>query len=72
MFKSRRHTRSGAGRGVSQVNGAAIDSNLPGLCQHEIVSRTLKKRKQCGVVQASYEYLVSHLCMGVRISVFAP
>ena len=72
MSKSRRHMRSGAGRGVSQAIGAAIDSKLSRLCQHEIVSRILKKRKQCGVVQASYGCLVSHLCMGVRISVLAP
>ena len=49
MFKSQRHTRSGAGRGVSQANGAAIHSKLPGLCQHEIVSRIAKKWKQCGL-----------------------
>ena len=67
--KSQRHTCSGAGRGVSQANGAAIHSKLPGLCQHEIVSRILKIRKQCGVVQASYGCLVSHVGMGVRISV---
>ena len=72
MFKSQRHTRLGPGRRVSQANEAAIHSKLPGLCQHEIVSRILKKRKQCGVVQASYGFLVSHVGMGVRISVFAP
>jgi hypothetical protein len=43
MSKSQRHKRSGAGRGVSQANGAAINSKVPGLCQHEIVSRILKK-----------------------------
>jgi hypothetical protein len=43
MSKSQRHMRSGAGCGVSQANGAAIHSKLPGLCQHEIVSGTLKK-----------------------------
>ena len=37
MSKSQRHTRSGAGRGVSQANGAAIHPKLPGLCQHKIV-----------------------------------
>jgi hypothetical protein len=46
IFKSQRHTRSGAGRGVSQANGTA--PKLTGLCQHEIVSKTLKKWKQCG------------------------
>jgi hypothetical protein len=63
---------SGAGRGVSQANEAAINPELPGLCQHEIVSGILKESKQCGVVQASYGCLVSHVGMGVRISVFAP
>ena len=53
MSESQRHKRSGAGRGVSQANGAAIHSKLPGLRQHEMVSKILKKRKQCGVVQAS-------------------
>ena len=42
MSKSQRHTRSGAGRGVSQANGAAILSKLPGLYQHEIVNGFLK------------------------------
>ena len=37
MSKSQRHTRLGAGRGVSQANGAAIYSKVPGLCQHKIV-----------------------------------
>jgi len=32
----------------------------------------LKKRKQCGVVQASYGCLVGHVFMDVHISVFAP
>jgi len=72
MSKSQRRTRSGAGRGVSQANEAAIDPKLTGLCQHEIVSEILKKWKQCGTVQASYGCLVGHVCMGVRISVFAP
>ena len=48
MSKSWRHTRSGAGRGVSQANGAANHPKLTGLCQHEIASKTLKKWKQCG------------------------
>ena len=50
-----------AGRGVSQANGAAIHSKLPGLCQHEIVSGILKKGSitDYGVVQASYGCLVS-------------
>ena len=69
MFKSQRHTRSGAGRGVSQANEAAFYPKLTGLCQHEIVSGIMK---QCGIVQASYGCLVGHVCMGVRISVFAP
>jgi hypothetical protein len=60
--------RSGAGRGVSQANDAAINPKLAGLCQHEIVSGILKKWKQCGTVQASYGCLVGHVCMGVRIS----
>jgi hypothetical protein len=72
MSKSQRHTRSGAGRGKSQANGAAIHPKIAGLCQHEIVSGVLKKWKQCGTVQASYGCLVGHLCMGVHISVFAP
>ena len=70
--KRQRHTRSSAGRGVSQANEGAIYPKLTGLCQHEIVNGILKKRKQCGTVQASYGYLVGHVCMGVRISVFAP
>ena len=41
MSKSQRLKRSGAGRGVSQANGAAIHSKLPGLCQHELVSRIM-------------------------------
>ena len=43
MSKSQRHTRSGAGRGVSQANEAVIHPKLTGLCQHEIVSGVLKK-----------------------------
>ena len=58
MSKSQRHTRSGAGRGVSQANKAAIYPKLTGLCQHEIVSGILKEWKQCGTVQASYGCLV--------------
>jgi hypothetical protein len=72
MSKSQRHTRSGAGHGSSQANEAAIKPKLTRLCQHEIVSGILKKWKQCGTVQASYGCLVSHVCMGVCISVFAP
>jgi hypothetical protein len=72
MSKCQRHTRSGAGRGVSQANEAAINSKLTGLCQHEIVSGILKKRKQCGTVQASYGFLVGHVCMGVQVLVLAP
>ena len=72
MSKSQRHTRLGAGRGVSQANGAVIHFKLPGLCQHEIVSGIMKKRKQCGAVQASCGCLVGHVGTGVRISVFAP
>ena len=67
VSNSQRHTRSGAGRRVSQANGAAIHSKLPGLCQHEIVRRIMRKWKQCGTVQASCGCLVGHLCMGVRI-----
>jgi len=37
MSKIQRHTDSGAGRGVSQANEAAIYPKLTGLCQHEIV-----------------------------------
>jgi len=72
MSESQKHKRSGAGRGVSQANGAAIHPKLPGLCQHEIVSGILKKWKYCGVVQSCYGCLLSHVGMGVRISVFAP
>ena len=71
MSKSQRHTRSGAGRGVSQANGAAIHFKLPGLCQHEIVSGILKKWKQFGAVQASCGCLIGHVCMGV-VSQFLP
>jgi hypothetical protein len=62
----------GAGRGVSQANEAAIYPKLTELCQHDIVCGILKNCKQCGTVQASYGCLVGHVCMGVRISVFAP
>jgi len=72
MSKSQRHTRLGAGRGVSHANGAAIHPKLTGLCQHEIVSEILKKWKYCGTVQASCGCVVGHMCMGVRISIFAP
>ena len=72
MSKSQRHTRSGAGRRASQADEAAIYPKLTGLCQHEIVSGTLKKWKYCGTAQASYGCLVGHVCLGVRISVFAP
>jgi hypothetical protein len=72
MSKSQRHTRSGAGRGVSQANEAAIYPKLTGLCQHDIVSEIQKKWKRCGTVQASYGCLAGHVCMGARISVFAP
>ena len=37
MSKSKRHTRSGAGRSVSQANVAAFHSKLLGLCQYEII-----------------------------------
>ena len=43
MSKSQRHTRSGAGSGVSHANEAAINPKLTGLCQHEIVRGILKK-----------------------------
>jgi hypothetical protein len=72
MSKSQGHTRSSAGRGVSQANEAAICPKLTTLCQHEIVGGILKKWKQCWTVHASYGCLVGHVCTGVRISVFAP
>ena len=72
MSKSQRHTRSGAGHGSSQANEAAIKPKLTRFSQHEIVSEILKNWKQCGTVQASYGCPVGHVCMGVRISVFAP
>jgi len=72
MSKSKMHTCSGADRGVSQANGAAIHPKLTGSCQHAIVSGILKNWKYCGTVQASYGCLVGHVFMGVRISVFAP
>jgi hypothetical protein len=50
MSESQRHTRSGAGRGVSQANEAVIYPKLTGLCQHEIVSGILKEWKYCGTV----------------------
>jgi len=43
MSKSQRHTRSGAGSGVSHANEAANNPKFKGLCQHEIVSGILKK-----------------------------
>jgi len=58
-----------------RVESSQWSSNSPqltGLCQHEIVSGILKKWKYCGAVQASYGCLVGHVCMGVRITVFAP
>jgi hypothetical protein len=72
MSKIQRHTRSGAGHGVSPANEVATYPKLTGLCQHEIVSEILKKWKQCWTVQASYGCLVGHVGVGVRISVFAP
>ena len=72
MSKSQRHTRSGADRGVSQANEAAIYPKLTGLCQREIISGILRKWKQCGTVQASYGCLVGQVCMGVPVSIFAP
>ena len=72
MSKSQRHTRSGANRGVSQANEAAIYTKLTGLCQHEIISEIQRKWKQCGTVQATYGCQVSHVSMGVCISAFAP
>ena len=57
---------------MSQANEAAIYPKLTGLCQHEIVSGTLKKWKQSGTVQASYRCLVDHVCMGGRVSQFLP
>jgi len=72
MSKFQRHTHSSAGCGVSQANEAAINPKLTELCQHEVVSEILKKWKQRETVQASYGCLVGHVCMGVRISDFAP
>ena len=54
MSKSWRHTRSGAGRGVSQANGAANHPKLTGLCQHEIVSEEMEAMWDCA----------SQLCVG--------
>jgi hypothetical protein len=39
---------------------------------NEIVSEIIRIWKQCGAVQASCGCLVGHVCMGVRISIFAP
>ena len=72
MSKFQRHTCSGAGRGASQADEAALYPKLTGLCQHEISSGILKNWKQCGTVQASYGCLVGHVFMGVRIFIFAP
>jgi len=72
MSKSQRNTGSGAGHGVSEANEAAIYPKLTGLYQHEVVSKFLKKWKQCGTVQASYGCLIGYVCMSVRISIFAP
>ena len=44
MSKIRRLTRSGAGCRVSQANGAAIHSKLPGLWHYELVSGILEKK----------------------------
>jgi hypothetical protein len=71
-FKSQRHTCSEAGHGRSQANEAAFHFKFSGLCQHEVISRYMKKWKQCGVVKACCGCLVGHVCMGVRTSVFAP
>ena len=71
MSKSQRHTCLGPDRGVSQANEAAVHSKLRESCQHEIVSRGLKQW-QCRAAQASCGCLVGHVCMGVRISIFAP
>ena len=49
MSKSLRYKRSGAGRGVSQANGAAIHSKLPELCQHEIVSGIRRNGSNVGL-----------------------
>ena len=42
----------------SQMSSCSIQ--LPGLCQHEMVSGVLKKWKQCGVVQGSRGCLQAH------------
>ena len=71
MSKIQRHPRSGAGRGVSQDNGAAIHSKLPGLCPHYIVSGILKNGSNVGlckpVVGAWYV-----MCACVSVSQFLP
>jgi hypothetical protein len=73
MSKSQRHTRSVASRGMSQANGAAIHPKLTGLCQHEVVIEILNNVSNVGLCNlASYWCLVGHVCMGVRITVFAP
>jgi len=52
MSKIQRHTRSGAGRWVSQANKAAIYPKLTGLCQHEIVSGILKNGSNVGLCKS--------------------
>ena len=70
MFKSQRHTRLGAGRGVSQANEAAIYPKLTGLCQHEIV-KFRRNGSNVGLCKPPMgAWLVT--CMGVHISFFAP
>ena len=81
MSTSQRHTRLNPGRVVRQANGAAIHSKPPGSCQHKIVefwrngsnsSEEMEATWEHGALQAGCGCLVGHVCMGVRISVFAP
>jgi len=72
LSTSQRHKRQVPGCRVRQANGAEIHSKRPGLCQHEVISGITRKWKQCGAVQASCGCLVCHVCIDVRILVFAP
>jgi len=59
MSKSQRHTRLGAGRGVSQANGAAFHSKLTKLCQHRVINGNLKAMWDC----ASQLWVPGRSCM---------
>ena len=66
MSKSQRHTRSSAGRGVSQANEAAIYPKLTGLCQHEMIwnsdnTHTLKPFKKLGLDSQKVKKVASKL-----------